>query len=343
MSSSVNRRALLTRAGVALGSLLLVLAGGTLAAAGTKADLNGPLNILLAGIDPRGSHTRPLADAIIVAHIPADRRGMYLFSIPRDLVVQIPEFAPSGTPAQRGKINAAMGLGSQTSTGDYRPRQGYRLLKRAVGEVTGIRSFDGGAIINFGGFEKMVDAMGGVDMVIDQDVPSEHRKPDGSPRDRLPECQGHHNCLRPYTGVQMVYPKSDQPMRLSGWQALDLVRQRYGLPRSDYDRQRHQRQFLTAVAKQVSKGDLLKVAGQVGDSLTLVRGGHSLADWMAELNDLDTAGMTTVALPGEALFEDGKYLGEQYTSADVSAFFRAVVEDRVANFLTDHPGFVDVA
>ncbi len=344
MADSARRRpSLWSRLGLLLGCLLLISAGGTVAATkAMSAEIGGPLNILLAGIDPRGTHIRPFADTIVVLHIPADRRGIYLFSIPRDLVVQIPAFAASGTPAQRGRINSAMVLGSRLGTGGYRPAQGFPLLAETVGAVTGIKRFDAGAIINFGGLRKLVDAMGGVEMTIDHTVPSEHKKPDGSPRDRLPQCQGDNSgCLRPYTGPQKIYPKSDRPVRLVGWEALDYLRQRYELPRVDYDRQRHQRQFLTAVAKQLGPDDLLRVAGAVGDSLTFAASRHSLAGWVNELRPLETVGITTVGLPGEALFENGRYLGEQYTAAKVGKFFRAVNEDRVARFLRYHPGVVD--
>jgi LCP family protein required for cell wall assembly len=341
------------RLGFALACLLLVPAGGTLvalngttvlggvaAAAGLKAKLDGPLNLLLAGIDPRGSHTKPLADAIIVAHVPADRRDVYLFSIPRDLVVWIPAFAESGTPGQRGKINSAMVLGSQVGNGEYRPAQGFRLLTRTVHDLTGI-SFDGGAIINFGGFHRLVDILGGVSMTIDQDVVSEHKKPDGSPRDRLPECSDGRPCLRPYTGPQKIYPRSDRPVRLKGWEALDFVRQRYGLPRSDYDRQRHQRQFLRAVAEQATSAQLVQAIGTVGAALTVVDGGHGVLAWATELSGLGGTDLTTVDLPGEALFENGRYLGEQYTGQRARSFFAAVAEDRVRRHLRDHPGLVD--
>ncbi|MEU4420822.1 LCP family protein [Actinoplanes sp. NPDC024001] len=333
------------RLAVTLGCLLLLLPALVARAghAGSRAEIDGPLNMLLVGIDPRGSHTIPLADTIVVAHVPADRSRVYLFSLPRDLVVQIPAFAASGSPAQRAKINAAMALGSRTGPASFSPAQGFQLLSQTVREVTGIPKFDAGAIINFGGFTKLVAAMGGVKMVIDQDVASEHRKPDGSPRDRLPECQGHHRCLRPYTGEQKIYHRSDKPVRLSAWEALDYVRQRYGLPRSDYDRQRHQRQFLTAVAKRVSRdpAELPRLVAAVGDSLTLVDGGHSLTAWAGELQGLRARHVTAIDLPGSALFENGRYLGEQYPDG-VRQFFAAVVEDRVARFLLDHPGHVNI-
>lgn len=324
MDRSAKRRTpLWARLSIAAGCLLLapVAVPAAVVLASPTAAVAGPLNFLLVGIDPRGSHTIPLADTILVAHIPADRHTTYLFSLPRDLVVQIPAFAPTGTPAQTAKINAAMALGSPVAGGNPSPAQGYTLLSRTVRNVTGIPKFDAGAIINFGGFQKVVAAMGGVKLAIDQDVPSEHRKPDGTPRDRLPSCQAGQKCLRPYTGPQMLYPKSDKPMRLNAWQSLDFVRQRYGLPRGDYDRQRHQRQFLTAVTRKIrsNPAKLLPVMAAAGDSLTVVGGGHSVAEWLRQLKNLSIKDLTTLDLPGAPLFEAGTYRGEQFP-AEVQTF-----------------------
>jgi anionic cell wall polymer biosynthesis LytR-Cps2A-Psr (LCP) family protein len=332
-----NRAPWWTRLAVALGVLLLLPAAAVAGVPAPDAGLRGPLNILLAGIDPRGSHVRPLADTIIVAHIPADRHSAYLFSLPRDLVVWIPAFPKSGSTGQYAKINAAMALGGQTGPGRYDPAQGLELLADTAAAVTGIRRFDGGAVIDFGGFKRLVAAMGGVKMAIDQDVVSEHLKPDGTPRDRAPGCK---TCLRPYAGAQKTYRKSTQPVRLRPWEALDYLRQRYGLPRGDYDRQRHQRQFLTAVARHVSKDParLPKVLTAAGDSVTFDGGGHDVTDWVIELGDVGA--VTTIDLPGEPVFRDGEYLGERFAPA-AAAFFAAVTRDRVAPYLLDHPTLVD--
>jgi anionic cell wall polymer biosynthesis LytR-Cps2A-Psr (LCP) family protein len=307
-----------------------------------RAGLAGPLNILLAGIDPRGTHVKPLADTIIVAHVPADRSGVYLFSLPRDLVVWIPPFPKTGSAGRHTKINAAMALGSPVGVNRYDPAQGYELLATTAGMVTGIDRFDAGAVIDFGGFKRMVASLGGVELAVDQDVVSEHLKPDGTRRDLLPECRTGEKCLRPYTGPQKTYPKSTTPVRLRPWEALDFVRQRYGLPGSDYDRQRHQRQFLRAVARQITDpGQLLTVMTAVGDSLTFDGGGHDITDWLIALKDVDTTALTTITLPGGPVFDDdGKYLGERF-GPGVTDFFAAVKGDRLAGYLIDHPTLVD--
>ncbi|MEU4426151.1 LCP family protein [Actinoplanes sp. NPDC024001] len=373
MAETAKRRApLWARLCLAGGCVVLVASGGTAvtgqaliskytgavtdnslldaqaAEAAPKTNLQkGALNILLVGIDPRDAKTPPLSDSIIVAHIPADRSRAYLFSMPRDLYVEIPEFPAANVRTHHAKINAAMALGSQAGNGKIKVSQGFQLLSKTVSNRTGIKKFDAGAIINFGGFKKIVEAMGGVNMIIDQDVKSEHLKPDGSPRDRLSQCQGHHRCSRPYTGPQKVYKKSSKPVHLEAWEALDYVRQRYGLPRTDYDRQRHQQQFIKAIAKQaMSKdivtdpGKLTKVMGAAGDSLTFAGGDHSILDWALELRDLNVDDMVTVDLPGGGLGTGGDYKGEQFDES-VEGFFDAVQKDEVGEFLLDHPDFVN--
>ncbi|MFC4066413.1 LCP family protein [Actinoplanes subglobosus] len=344
MSEFKRRAPWWARLAVAAGTLLLLPAAVAVpsVAGPPQGGPTGPLNILLAGIDPRGTHVKPLADTIIVAHVPADRSGVYLFSLPRDLVVWIPPFAKTGSTGQRAKINAAMALGSPAGAGRYDPAQGYELLATTVGRVTGIRHFDAGAVIDFGGFKRMVTALGGVELTVDQDVVSEHLKPDGTRRDLLPHCRIGGGCLRPYTGPQKTYPKSDIPVRLRPWEALDFVRQRYGLPGSDYDRQRHQRQFLRAVARQLTDpAQVLRVMTAVGDGLTFDGGDFGIADWLDVLKDIDTSALTTITLPGGPVFDaGGRYLGERFDPGATS-FFAAVKQDRLAPYLLDHPALVD--
>src|SRR5918993_961071 len=198
-----------------------------------RADIEGPINILLVGIDPRDSEALPLADSIMIMHVPASHDRAYLFSLPRDLVVEIPAFKPAEFNGGTGKLNAAMMYGSRVPGGGKPDRaRGFELLSKTITRYTGIERFDAGAIVYFNGFKKIVDAMGGVTMYIDQNVSSEHMQPNGEPRPNNGSGSAH-----PYYGPQAEYKKGTR--HLKGWQALDYVRQRYGLPKGDYDRQRH--------------------------------------------------------------------------------------------------------
>jgi len=320
---------------------------GDAAAGATKhkvSDIKGPLNILLVGIDPRDSHTAPLSDSIIVVHVPASMDQAYVFSVPRDLLVDIPPFEKTGFRGGRAKINAAMSYGSSVGNGTHDVAQGFSLLARTVGQLTGIRKFDAGAIVNFGGFKQIVDAMGGVTMTIDQDVKSEHLQPGGKPRPRLASC-ANNQCAHPYYGPQAEYKKGTY--HLQGWQALDYVRQRYGLPKSDYDRQRHQQQFIKAMAQQALSKDVVtnpikldKVLNAAGKSLIFDGKGHSVVDWGLALHNIRSDNMTLIKLPGRSLIINGRYLGEQLEPS-AQDFFRSVTDGTIAEFVLAHPDYIN--
>src|SRR5690242_19977961 len=72
-----------------------------------------PLNFLLIGSDLRSSEPQDgqRSDTIIVVQVNGDRNGAYLLSIPRDLLVDIPQFAPTEFNGGHEKINAAFQFG----------------------------------------------------------------------------------------------------------------------------------------------------------------------------------------------------------------------------------------
>jgi anionic cell wall polymer biosynthesis LytR-Cps2A-Psr (LCP) family protein len=320
------------------------LLGGGANGASRKADIKGPLNILLVGIDPRDEYRAPLSDSIIVVHVPQAMDEAYVFSIPRDLIVDIPAFAKTNFRGGRAKINAAMSYGSSVGGGKHDVAQGFDLLAKTVGQLTGIKQFDAGAIINFGGFKQIVDAMDGVTMTIDQNVKSEHLQPSGKPRPRLASCASN-QCAHPYYGPQKTYKKGTY--HLEGWEALDYVRQRYGLPKSDYDRQRHQQQFIKAMAQQALGKDVVtnpakldKVLRAAGKSLIFDGGGANVVDWGLALHNIRSENMTLVKLPGRSLIEGGKYQGEALDPT-ADEFFQSVVGGGVGQFMLGHPEYVN--
>jgi anionic cell wall polymer biosynthesis LytR-Cps2A-Psr (LCP) family protein len=268
-------------------------------------------------------------------------KQVYIFSVPRDLVVDIPEFDKTGFRGGRDRINAAMSYGSETP-GNQHPNvaHGFELLSKTVAARTGIKRFDAGAIINFGGFQKIVDAMGGVTMTIDERTKSEHLQPNGKPRPNN-RC----GCEHPYYGPQAVYEKGTQ--HLKGWQALDFVRQRYGLKGTDYGRQRHQQQFVKAMAEQAMSKNVVtnpikldKVLRAAGESLIFNGRGRSVVDWGLALKGVDTKDIMMIKLPGRSEIVNGKYRGEQLdTSAD--DFFTSLNDGTIAQFMMEHPDFIN--
>ena len=108
-------------------------------------------NILLLGSDTRSGSEAALvsgsrADTIMLAHIPADGKGVYLVSIMRDTWVNIPGYGAA-------KINAALNYG------------GISLQVATVENLLGIK-IDHVAEIEFEGFKSLVNSIGGVDVQV---------------------------------------------------------------------------------------------------------------------------------------------------------------------------------
>jgi LCP family protein required for cell wall assembly len=175
----------------------------------------GAENWLLIGSDSRADGQLPnrarlsgsRSDTIILVHLPKDRKAAYLVSIPRDSWITIPGRG-------RSKINAAFAWG------------GSPLLIETVEHLTGTR-VDHFAILDFEGMKTMTDALGGVDVQVNQTITDPARHETWS------------------AGVN----------HLDGDRALLFVRQRYGLTGGDFDRIKRQQAFLKALAKKaVSRG-----------------------------------------------------------------------------------------
>jgi len=123
----------------------------------------GKINILLLGMRGEGvSGGGLLADTIMVLSIhpkqdEQDQARASLVSLPRDLYVKVPN------SAERRKINAVFALGEERKPGGG----GMEDMRVIVGEVTGME-IPYAVTIDFQGFKDLVNALGGVKIVLDQ-------------------------------------------------------------------------------------------------------------------------------------------------------------------------------
>ncbi len=189
-----------------------------------KAD-DGRTNILLLGI--RGRNVPGgglLADTIMLVSFKDDEDKVALISIPRDLYVKMPG------ESYRTKINGVYAHGEGRERGG-----GIKEMKQIVAEVTGL-TIDYGAVINFAGFKQLIDAVGGVDIVLETPFYETTQFVQGK------ECGG-----------EFVLPKGKNT--LNGEKALCYVRARENT--SDYDRAKRQQVILQALKdKLISLGTL---------------------------------------------------------------------------------------
>jgi LCP family protein required for cell wall assembly len=262
----------------------------------------GTLDVLLLGSDsrdPDGTAGPFHADTIILMHVPASGDQAYLISIPRDLWVYVPPNADGTLGGHEAKINAATNWG------------GVPLMVQTVEGYTGVR-IDHVMLLDFGGFVEVTDALGGVDMHIDQAITSIH-----APN-------------RTFT---------EGPHRLNGEEALDYIRQRKQFVDGDFTRMRNQQQFLKALMeKAAGTGTLtnpvrLNAFLQTATSTLTVDEDFSLLSMGLRLRNLRSHSLTFLTSPNHG----GGFVGnESVVFSDEEGagdLFRAVREDRVARWV----------
>ncbi len=296
------------------------------------------LNLLLIGVDTRVSipDWEPHADAIMLLHVDEDLDSGYLYSLPRDLRVDVPAFPKAALAGGRYKITEAMSRGSRVPGSNRpNPEQGYELLRATIERYTGIDRFDAGAVLTFNGLKRLTDALGGVTLRIDQKVVSQHRRPDGTMRTMRSGGGG-------YVGPQATYLPGTRTLK--GWQAIDYARQRYTTG-GDYARQRHQRQLVKALLTKASganlatePAELQRVLSAMGDTL-IYAGERNPIEYAYALRNLSPANLTMVELPGGSVTSGGGYVGEELQPLGRD-FLKAVAADRPAAFLAAHPSLV---
>jgi LCP family protein required for cell wall assembly len=232
--------------------------------------VDGALNILIVGSDSRDPDSKDdtanawRADTLMLMHIPADHKTAQLVSIPRDLWVTIPSAndAPCASGA-RNKINASFAFGG---------------LPRAVKTVECMTDvhIDNVAAIDFGGFKDVTDALGGVDLKVDQTITSIHKP-------------------------HRVFTKG--MMHMNGEQALDWVRQRKQFAQGDFARMRHQQEFLKALMDKAAGTGTLTNPSKLNSFLKAVTAAvtvdndFSLTDMAVQFRNLRSNNITFLTSP----------------------------------------------
>jgi LCP family protein required for cell wall assembly len=225
-------------------------------AAKQQTGLDGPVDILIVGLDSRAdAHGNPLpqevldqlhagsndgelnTDTMIVLHIPADGRSAEAISFPRDSYVDL-----AGGYGKH-KLNSAYAyahndakqtLAAKGVTGADLEQQatvaGRKNLIKTIERLTGDAvSIDRYAEVNLASFYQISQAAAGVPICLNTAVREDK------------------------SGINL--PAGQQTV--SGLQALAFVRQRYDLPRGDLDRIVRQQAFLAGLVQKVLSASTL--------------------------------------------------------------------------------------
>ncbi|WP_432824813.1 LCP family protein [Dactylosporangium sp. CA-092794] len=359
------------RLSLIFGALLLLISGGILVggnlllnhygdqithegglgdAAAAGATIDGPITLLLVGIDERVNNEAMGArsDSIIIAHVPASHDAVYMMSIPRDTRVHIPANKATKYNGGTDKINAAFQFGYQNGGGRD---GGLALLAETVSALAGGMKFNGAAIVNFDGFSGLVKALGGVHMCVDEETTSIHTgwntktNVEGVPYNF--NADGIPTTLKPNMRPQ-VYKVGCRDF--AAWEALDYVRQRDKLANNDgdYGRQRHQQQFIKAMLKKATSTGVIsnpikvnQMLGEVGKAVSFYNNKVSLADWIFTLKGINPDGMVTLRT-NNGQYNAQTVNGQSFESLDQNAqdLLKSFSDDTVAAFVAQHPEMI---
>lgn len=197
------------------------------------------VNILVMGSDSRNGQvvddgTEGMrSDTAMIVHLSEDRSRMDVVSIPRDTMVQIPSCKlPDGSesdPSSYAIFNSAFSTGADNSSNPDDVKFAAACTIKTVEKLTNIR-IDEYMVVDFTGFEKIVDSLGGVPMYVEEDVDDD--------RADLHLTKGCNT--------------------LNGAQALGYARARYSLgDGSDMSRIGRQQQLVAAIMRTAQSKNLL--------------------------------------------------------------------------------------
>ncbi|HZR97060.1 MAG TPA: LCP family protein [Chloroflexota bacterium] len=244
-------------------------------------------NILLLGLDLRPDERRAglpgRTDVLMVLSVAPAERQVALLSLPRDLAVVVPGVGET-------KINTAYTYGEVRQPGG-----GPALAERVVGDLLGL-PIDHYAVVDFGGFERLVDLLGGVEIDVPRAIVD-----DTYPTDD-------------YGTRRLVIPQGVQTM--DGATALSYVRTRH--VDSDFGRMQRQQQLLLAMRDRALGWPALLRAPQLAqEALAAVRTDLGPGDLLAlakVAQQLPPDGLKTLVLAPP--------LVQSYTGADGAYLLR---------------------
>ena len=206
-----------------------------------RGEQEGRINILLLGAAGEHKPGGNLTDTVMIMSIDIKNKKVALLSLPRDLYVQIPASTAGGSESQSfTKINSLYTIGIKQNIG-------ADLIKESVEKITGI-TINYYVAVDFDGFEKVIDDIGGVNVIAPFDIY------DAS-----------------YPGPNYSYETfslSKGMHLLDGKTALKYVRERHDDPEGDFGRAKRQQQVIQAVKNKMFSVKTLFNVVALNDILT---------------------------------------------------------------------------
>ena len=228
------------------------------------------LNVLVVGVDAAPGRSSVLTDTMMVVSFDPVGKTASMVSLPRDLVN-----VPLGNGDEFGpKLNSLMSYADHHR--EEFPAGGLRTLQDAIGALLGI-PIHYHATMEFEGFIHMVDAVGGVDIVVPKAIEDPGYDGFGAGERRWSITKGRHH--------------------LDGANALAYARSRKSAGESDFTRAGRQQQIIVALKDSATDGGsvfwkLPGLLGAVGDSIRTDLPIERLPQLAAAIDEMRSGGIT---------------------------------------------------
>ncbi|MFZ5825583.1 MAG: LCP family protein [Bacillota bacterium] len=218
MSKSQGKRSSVLPIVIAIAAILL----GGWAYKSFAFDAVKPVNILLMGLDEGKIRT----DVVVLAHLDPKQKLVSLISLPRDTLVEIDCTGLDKACVSPDKLAHAHAYGGE---------EGAQATVRSVETLLKVK-IDHYIRVDYNGFKEVVDSLGGVELVIDQNMYYED----------------------PYAHppLKISFKASPEPQHLNGQQSLNYVRFRSDA-RGDIGRTERTKKFLVALASKAKESQNL--------------------------------------------------------------------------------------
>lgn len=241
------------------------------------------VNILILGVGGAGHDGPELTDTVILASFKPSIGKVALLSIPRDLLVHTDAFGDT-------KLNSINAYAEAKVKGS-----GPETEAKALAELLD-EPIDYWARIDFSGFQKIIDAVGGVDITVDRSF-ADNTFPVGGGSDLV-------KTISFSAGAQ----------HMDGQTALDYSRSRHGSngEASDFARSKRQEKVILALREKMLKAGTLLNPFTLNSLLETVRGSlaTNLETWEAlrlarEASSIKTSEITTKVMSDENVLVGG--------------------------------------
>jgi anionic cell wall polymer biosynthesis LytR-Cps2A-Psr (LCP) family protein len=192
---------------------------------------DGRTNVVILGIAGGGFAGSDLTDTIIVLSVNTKKQSMGMMSVPRDI----------WSDTLKDKINSAYHYGEAKRDGG-----GLILSKAIISDVVGL-PIHYGIVVDFTGFEDIIDLVGGIELTIPQSFTDTEFPIPGREDD---PCDGDPTFACRFTSVHF----DEGLQQMDGEQALTYVRSRHGEggEGSDFARARRQQDVIFALREKLS-------------------------------------------------------------------------------------------